>query len=468
MRIRRNHWLAGMLAAAIPVFAAAEASAQTTTPTATADEPTTGSSSPAAAVYALEPGDQLTYSTKGSVKMSGGGQEQAEDMDILTSITVLEKSGETLTLYAALSASEDTTVGKTMSPGPRFTFQMPTSGATGDTEFEKAGLAGAAFPTFSVENIFAAPPAEGKSTVTVSLPITNAAADGEAVTTKQGSNIETVVTVLQEGTPVLGKTTVFSTDKKHTASIDTSVSLSLSSQGNAVSFSITDKTELTESKTLPADQLAALKADVETAIPVANELRKLNMSQPDAIKSALAGTTKYLEAHPNGEFSYLFNSLQERLTAVAERTANWEKIKEGAEAPDFTAKTIDNKTVKLSDLKGKVVLLDFWATWCGPCLMELPNVKKLYAAYKDKGFEIIGISADETVEDLSKLVEQEDLQWPQIFDGGDKADSIQEQYGVMKYPTTILLDKEGKISAIDVRGEEMEAAVKKLIEGAEQ
>ncbi len=465
MRIRRNQWLGYMVAAALPVFASTAAYAQQTTTTETPSSSTTGSATARASAFALEPGDQLLYSTKGEVAMSGAGQKQDESMDIMTSITVLEKSGDTLTLYAALTATEETTAGKTQTPGPRFTFQMPASGSDGMEEFEKAGLAGSAFPTFSVETIFAAPPEEGSSTVTVTLPVTNAVSDGEAVTTREGGNLKTVATVTKETTPILTRTTTFSTEKKLTQSIVTSVTMPITAQNMPITFTIQDNTNLQSNTKIPADQLERLKSDVEMAIPVASKLRTLSMSSPDAMKAILEETKKYLETYPNGEFGPLFSSLREQLASVVERTTNWERIKEGEPAPDFSSTTIDNKPIKLSDYKGKVVLLDFWATWCGPCLMELPNVKKLYDANKDKGFEIIGISADETLEDLTKLVEQENLQWPQIFDT-DKPNSVQGIYGVMKYPTTVLVDPEGKIHAVDLRGKELDDAVAKLLEAS--
>ena len=80
---------------------------------------------------------------------------------------------------------------------------------------------------------------------------------------------------------------------------------------------------------------------------------------------------------------------------------------------------LTKETFDQTNRDNDTVIIDFWATWCGPCIVELPNVKKLYDENKDKGFDIIGISADEDIADLQQLVQQEDLQWPQVFDGGD-------------------------------------------------
>lgn len=457
---------AAMLATSIG-FAQDTTSTAESANAAAADQGTTGST--AAAAFKLVPGDQLLYHTEGTVAVSGAGegQNQSEDLDLLTSLTVLQKQGDTLTIYASLTANEKTSTGVTQAPGPRFTFEMPVSGSNGKDEFEKAGLSGAAFPTFSVETLFAAPAAEGKTTVTVPMPITNNPTEGEAVTTREGANIKTATVLMQENSPVMTREALFSGDTNLTQSIKTSVTLRISAQGAPITFAIKDTTKLDKATKLAPADLYRLKKDVEMAVPIASKLRTLQVtSGGDALKAMLDQVTKYLQEFPNGEFAFLFSSLKDQLASVVERTANQEKIKVGEVAPDFNATTIDGKPIKLSDYKGKVVLLDFWATWCGPCLMELPNVKKVYEAHKDKGFEIIGISADEDVADLKKLVEQENIQWPQIFDGGDKGGAIQEQYGVMKYPTTILLDKEGKINTIDASGDELGDAVEKLVGGS--
>lgn len=469
MRIRRNPWLSCMTAAA--VLATSAAFAQDTTSTASpasaaaSDASTTGST-PAAAAFALEPGTQLLYHTKGKVSISAGAQMQAqeEELDLQTSLTVLQKTGDKLTIYASLTANEQTSEGVTQTPGPRFTFEMPVSGATNEDEFEKAGLAGTAFPTFSVETLFTPPAADGKTSVTLPLPITDNPSEGYAETTRDGGFVKTETVLLQAGVPAMNRQASFSTDKKLTEAIKTSATLRIVAQGAPITFAIQDETKLEKSSKLESADLDRLKKDVGLAVPIAAKLRTLQVGAAgDAMKTVADQIGKYLEEFPKGEFAFVFDGLQDQINSVVQRTANQEKIKEGAEAPDFSGTTIDEKPIKLSDYKGKVVLIDFWATWCGPCLMELPNIKKLYEANKDKGFEIIGVSADEDVADLKKLVEQENLQWPQIFDGGDDGGKIQEIYGVMKYPTTVLVDKEGKISVVDARGEDLDKAVEKLL-----
>lgn len=457
MRIRRNTWLACTLTATIPFLAATGLNAQNAATTTTKS----------AGKLSLEPGDQLIYSTSGKIAMEGGGQSQDQELDFVTSVTVLDKSDK-YTMYASMAGSEETTDGKKIqTPGPRFTFELPLSGAPENLELVKAGLYDQAFPTFSMEALFTIPGEDGKSTVTTSLPISGAEADAEANTSRSGDTVKTVVTLDDDKeVRVLDKTAVFSSAKNVTESIDTSITMTIAAQGMPITFSIVDKTKLEAQAKLTPEQVAAIKADLETGVPVTAGLESLSPSDADAMKKAATDMQSYLEKYPEGEFAHVFSALEERLSEMVERNENWAAVKAGETPKDFTAKTIDGKTIKLSDYKGKVVLIDFWATWCGPCMMELPNVKKLYADYKDKGFEIIGVSADETQQDLEDVVESEKLEWPQIFDGDDSESNgdIQTLYGIMKYPTMVLVDREGKINGVDLRGEELEAAVKKLVE----
>jgi thiol-disulfide isomerase/thioredoxin len=110
--------------------------------------------------------------------------------------------------------------------------------------------------------------------------------------------------------------------------------------------------------------------------------------------------------------------------------------------PDFTLKTIDDQEITLSKLKGKVVLLDFWATWCGPCRESIPHLIQLYKAYREKGFEMIGISLDKgdaaVVRNFSKSM---DIPYPIVM----ATKEVARDYSVTSIPTTFLIDKEGKI-----------------------
>jgi thiol-disulfide isomerase/thioredoxin len=110
-----------------------------------------------------------------------------------------------------------------------------------------------------------------------------------------------------------------------------------------------------------------------------------------------------------------------------------------------------------------VVLLDFWATWCGPCVHELPNVIATYQKHHEKGFDIIGISLDEDEKKLQTFREEKKMTWQQFFDGKGWSNKLAVKYGVQSIPATFLLDVEGKIIGSDLRGEDLEQAVEKAL-----
>ncbi|MEA3296134.1 MAG: TlpA disulfide reductase family protein [Patescibacteria group bacterium] len=132
----------------------------------------------------------------------------------------------------------------------------------------------------------------------------------------------------------------------------------------------------------------------------------------------------------------------------------------GNPAPDFRFATLDGKSKKLSDFQGNFVLLDFWGTWCGPCVGEIPNLKKAYKKYHDQGFEIISISSDArsgmTEQELKKWVSEKDMKWKQVMDKKDAR--IQKLYKINKYPTLFLINPEGKVIKVDtgLRGETLD------------
>jgi len=135
----------------------------------------------------------------------------------------------------------------------------------------------------------------------------------------------------------------------------------------------------------------------------------------------------------------------------------------GSKFPDFSEKDTAGKPLSIANYKGKVVLLDFWATWCGPCVQELPNVIKAYDAYHKKGFEIIGISLDKDRQKLASFTKQKSMVWPQYFDGLGWQNKLAVKYGVSSIPATYLLDGEGTIIGKDLRGEDLEQAVAKAL-----
>lgn len=138
----------------------------------------------------------------------------------------------------------------------------------------------------------------------------------------------------------------------------------------------------------------------------------------------------------------------------------------GKPAPDFEELMVDRKTtMKLSDLKGKVVLLDFWASWCGPCRKENPNVVNVYNTYKDKGFTVMNVSLDDNLDRWKQAIEQDGLIWPNHVSDLKKWNSAVGQiYQVRSIPFTVLIDQNGNIVATNLRGPALEEAVSKLLQ----
>ncbi len=139
-------------------------------------------------------------------------------------------------------------------------------------------------------------------------------------------------------------------------------------------------------------------------------------------------------------------------------------MREGAVAPDFTQKTPEGTDLSLSDLRGKVVLIDFWASWCGPCRRENPYVVQLYNQYKDKGFEILGVSLDRNRESWLQAIKDDNLTWKHVSDLQFWQNAAAKLYGVSSIPHTVLIDREGKIIARGLRSAELSQLLPEVLD----
>ena len=126
--------------------------------------------------------------------------------------------------------------------------------------------------------------------------------------------------------------------------------------------------------------------------------------------------------------------------------------------------TVKGDTLKLSSLKGKVILLDFWASWCGPCRTSNRQLVKLYSRYKDKGFEILGVSLDENKKDWIKAISRDKIKWLQINDSGGWDAKTAIDWNISQIPTSFLVGRDGKIVAMDLEKAELEKALAGLLD----
>jgi peroxiredoxin len=137
--------------------------------------------------------------------------------------------------------------------------------------------------------------------------------------------------------------------------------------------------------------------------------------------------------------------------------------RQGMPAEEIALPSVDGDTIRLSSFKGKVVLLDFWASWCGPCRASNKAFTKLYPKYKDKDFVILSVSLDENSEAWKKAITKDKVTWPQVIDRGGWEANTARKWNIYALPTTYLIDKEGKLIAMDLEKKELDAALKQLL-----
>ena len=205
-----------------------------------------------------------------------------------------------------------------------------------------------------------------------------------------------------------------------------------------------------DQKTDEAAQILMMKAELYLAVVNAPE------GDPEKAAEVLLKVKRDL---PETEFGKRVDSILDGLKRPIEAERIRDTLVVGAKFPDFNVADLAGQPLSVANSKGKVVLIDFWATWCPPCRAEMPNVIATYQKYHSKGFDIIGVSLDEDKAQLLSFIKDHDMTWPQYFDGKKWDNALAMNYGVLIAPTNYLLDGDGKIIAKDLRGDDLKKAV---------
>jgi peroxiredoxin len=196
---------------------------------------------------------------------------------------------------------------------------------------------------------------------------------------------------------------------------------------------------------------AFVKANPSSVVSVYTAGNILNLDEQYTFIDSM--NTTFKAALPNSKYTKFLDARLSKMRSTAM----------GSAAPDIKLPSPNGQEIALTSLRGKYVLIDFWASWCGPCRKENPNVVRMYNKYKDKGFEIFGVSLDQDRAKWLKAIENDKLTWPHVSDLKGWESAAASLYGITAIPQTVLLDKEGKIIAKNLRGEALEAKLASLL-----
>ena len=233
----------------------------------------------------------------------------------------------------------------------------------------------------------------------------------------------------------------------------------------------------TEFQQSAQNRLRAAEDQTATVREIMNELVNFARTYAGTEEAVFARLNHGTLAAALGDFETAEKSLQQAVKqtrdpqmagAIHAQLAQL-SIRPGGTPPEFNAYSLDGRKISPADYKGKVLLLDFWATWCFPCIAELPNVKQVYETYHDRGFEIVSISLDRNEETLRKFIKRQNLGWTHIHNASlPQGKDVATKYAVSAIPQMILVGRNGKIVEIGMRGPALEEAVERAINANEK